>query len=152
MIEPLKIKTQIKSFDIVMHDCNGVGRGKIIRRNELLNLYKSGRQFPLSLLGMDITGPVSPDVVFSMNRDGIFDGVIAMYHDQGHIAGKMIGFNFSKNGTVVRAVNVTLGLPIIRTSVEHGTGFEIAGKGIASEMSMVDALVLASNMVNAKKS
>ena len=63
----------------------------------------------------------------------------------------MIGFNFSKNGTVVRAVNVTLGLPIIRTSVEHGTGFEIAGKGIASEMSMVDALVLASTMVNAKK-
>ena len=105
----------------------------------------------LSSLGIDITGPVSPDVVFSMNRDGIFDGVIAMYHDQGHIAGKMIGFNFSKNGTVVRAVNVTLGLPIIRTSVEHGTGFEIAGKGIASEMSMVDALVLASTMVNAKK-
>ena len=57
----LKRNTQVKSFDIVMHDCNGVGRGKIIRRNELLNLYKSGRQFPLSLLGMDITGEDTPE-------------------------------------------------------------------------------------------
>jgi len=57
----LKKNTQIKSFDIVMHDCNGVGRGKIIRRNELLNLYKSGRQFPLSLMGMDITGEDTPE-------------------------------------------------------------------------------------------
>ena len=57
----LKKYPEIKSFDIVMHDCNAIGRGKIIRRNELLKLYESGRQFPLSLLGMDITGEDVPD-------------------------------------------------------------------------------------------
>ena len=57
----LKQHPNIKSFDIVMHDCNAVGRGKIIRRHELLKLYESGRQFPLSLLGMDITGEDVPD-------------------------------------------------------------------------------------------
>ena len=57
----LKKHPEIKSFDIVMHDCNAIGRGKIIRRNELLKLYESGRQFPLSLLGMDITGEDVPD-------------------------------------------------------------------------------------------
>ena len=124
------------------------GEGGLFGSEEIKEIIPAINE--LSALGIDITGPVSPDVVFSMNRDGIFDGVIAMYHDQGHIAGKMIGFNFSKNGTVVRAVNVTVGLPIIRTSVEHGTGFEIAGKGIASEMSMVDALVLASTMSRCK--
>ena len=57
----LKKHPEIKSFDIVMHDCNAIGRGKIIRRHELLKLYESGRQFPLSLLGMDITGEDVPD-------------------------------------------------------------------------------------------
>ena len=125
------------------------GEGGLFGSEEIKEIIPAVKK--LQSFGMDIVGPVSPDVVFSMNRDGVFDGVIAMYHDQGHIPGKMIGFNFSKRGTMVRAVNVTLGLPIIRTSVEHGTGFEIAGKGVASEMSMVDALVLASKMVKSKK-
>ena len=56
----LKKHPEIKSFDIIIHDCNAIGRGKIIRRNELLKLYESGRQFPLSLLGMDITGEDVP--------------------------------------------------------------------------------------------
>tara|TARA_A100001037_G_scaffold306851_1_gene357156 strand:- start:18812 stop:19819 length:1008 start_codon:yes stop_codon:yes gene_type:complete len=125
------------------------GEGGLFGSEEIKEIVPAVNQ--LKTLGIDITGPISPDVVFSMNRDSVFDGVIAMYHDQGHIPGKMIGFNFKKKGAVVHAVNVTLGLPIIRTSVEHGTGFEIAGKGIASEMSMVDALLLASKMVRAKK-
>ena len=126
------------------------GEGGLFGSEEIKEILPAVKE--LKSLGMDVTGPVSPDVVFSMNRDGVFDGVIAMYHDQGHIPGKMIGFSFRrKEGTMVRAVNVTLGLPIIRTSVEHGTGFEIAGKGVASEMSMVDALVLASNMAKSKE-
>ena len=125
------------------------GEGGLFGSEEIKEILPAVKE--LKSLGMDVTGPVSPDVVFSMNRDGVFDGVIAMYHDQGHIPGKMIGFSFRrKEGTMVRAVNVTLGLSIIRTSVEHGTGFEIAGKGIASEMSMIDALVLASKMVKSR--
>ena len=67
----LKNNPDIKSFDIVMHDCNGIGRGKIIRRNELINIYKSGRQFPLSLMGMDITGEDVPETGLIFNRNNI---------------------------------------------------------------------------------
>ena len=64
----LKNNPDIKSFDIVMHDCNAIGRGKIIRRNELINIYKSGRQFPLSLMGMDITGEDVPETGLIFNQ------------------------------------------------------------------------------------
>ena len=64
----LKNNPDIKSFDIVMHDCNGIGRGKIIRRNELIKIYKSGRQFPLSLMGMDITGEDVPETGLIFNQ------------------------------------------------------------------------------------
>jgi 4-hydroxythreonine-4-phosphate dehydrogenase len=97
--------------------------------------------------GIDAQGPEPPDTVFAKLKGGQFDGVVAMYHDQGHIAGKMLAFQFDGKGRGnVRGVNVTLGLPIIRTSVEHGTGFEIAGRGVADESSMVDAVVLAARM------
>jgi 4-hydroxythreonine-4-phosphate dehydrogenase len=68
-------------------------------------------------------------------REGEFDGVVAMYHDQGHIALKLLGFH--------RAVNVTLGLPIVRTSVAHGTAFDIAWKGLARPTSMIEAIRVA---------
>ncbi|MBT7856359.1 MAG: 4-hydroxythreonine-4-phosphate dehydrogenase PdxA [Nitrospinaceae bacterium] len=101
--------------------------------------------------GIDVVGPEPPDTVFAKLRGGLFSGVVAMYHDQGHIAGKMAAFRFSRDGHgSVRGVNVTLGLPLVRTSVEHGTGFEIAGKGLADSASMVDALVLAARMVRGR--
>jgi 4-phospho-D-threonate 3-dehydrogenase / 4-phospho-D-erythronate 3-dehydrogenase len=93
-------------------------------------------------LGYDVEGPVPPDTMFAKAATGYYGGVVAMYHDQGHIPFKLTGFkwNTGKNQMdSVKGVNITMGLPIIRTSVDHGTAFEIAGKGIAS----ADAMVLA---------
>jgi 4-hydroxythreonine-4-phosphate dehydrogenase len=83
-------------------------------------------------------GPFPPDSIFLRASQGEFDAVIAMYHDQGHIPIKLLGFH--------EGVNVTLGLPIIRTSVDHGTAFDIVGTGRADERSLVAALRLASQM------
>lgn len=82
-----------------------------------------------------VTGPVSPDVVFNAALDGKFDAVISMYHDQALIPFKVLYFN--------TGVNLTLGLPFVRTSPDHGTAFDIAGKGIADPSSMVEAIKLA---------
>lgn len=84
--------------------------------------------------GLCVDGPVSPDTVFLKVYHGVYDIVVAMYHDQGHIPMKMVAFD--------SGVNVTLGLPIIRTSVDHGTAFDIAGKGIAKADSMCYAVDL----------
>ncbi|MFC1935726.1 PdxA family protein, partial [Chloroflexota bacterium] len=89
--------------------------------------------------GLNATGPYAPDSVFFRTYAGQFDGAIAMYHDQGHIAIKMLG--------IWLGVNVTLGLPIIRTSVDHGTNFDMAGKGTADPRSMIEAMKLATIMV-----
>jgi len=88
--------------------------------------------------GMDVVGPIPPDTLFYRAKQGEFDLVIAMYHDQGHIPMKMLGF--------FEGVNVTLGLPIIRTSVAHGTAFDKAGKGTASPESLIKAIELAVQM------
>ncbi|MFB3881814.1 MAG: 4-hydroxythreonine-4-phosphate dehydrogenase PdxA [Armatimonadota bacterium] len=97
--------------------------------------------------GINATGPLPPDTVFARHRAGEFDAVVAMVHDHGHIAMKTVGFRKRKGGGLTSAgVNVTLGLPIIRTSVDHGTAFDIAGKGIADPTSMVEAIVLAARM------
>lgn len=85
--------------------------------------------------GFDLSGPIPADTVFLRHMQGEFDGVVALYHDQGHIPVKTHGFD--------RAVNVTLGLPIVRTSVDHGTAFDIAWQGVAKEHSMVEAICLA---------
>jgi 4-hydroxythreonine-4-phosphate dehydrogenase len=95
--------------------------------------------------GITVEGPVPPDTVFVKARSGVYDFAIAMYHDQGHIPLKMAGFDMSAGGSV-SGVNVTLGLPIIRTSVDHGTAFDQAGKGTASAQSMIDAINLAEQM------
>ncbi len=98
-------------------------------------------------MGVDAHGPEPPDTIFGKLRGGYYSGVVAMYHDQGHIPGKLMCFRFDSQGQAsVRGVNVTLGLPIVRTSVEHGTGFPIAGRGIADPSSMVDALLLAAKL------
>jgi 4-hydroxythreonine-4-phosphate dehydrogenase len=94
------------------------------------------------LRGYDVEGPVPPDTLFAKAATGAYGGVVAMYHDQGHIPFKLSGFKWDaekKQMASVKGVNITLGLPIIRTSVDHGTAFEIAGKGIAS----ADAMTLA---------
>lgn len=83
-------------------------------------------------MGLDVHGPEAPDTVFLKGYRGQYDIVVAMYHDQGHIPMKMMAFD--------SGVNITLGLPIIRTSVDHGTAFGKAGKGTASEESMIQAI------------
>ncbi len=88
--------------------------------------------------GIDCTGPHSPDTVFLRMREGEFDMVIALYHDQGHIPLKLIAMD--------EGVNVTLGIPIVRTSVDHGTAYDIAGTGRAREYSLCAAIILAARM------
>jgi 4-hydroxythreonine-4-phosphate dehydrogenase len=93
--------------------------------------------------GMDVSGPVPGDTVFVKLRGRQYDAVVAMYHDQGHIPVKLLGFDVDPATGTWRAlsgVNITLGLPVIRTSVDHGTAFDIAGKGIASEESLIEAI------------
>jgi len=91
---------------------------------------------------VDVSGPFPGDTVFVRARRGDFDVVVACYHDQGLIPVKLVAFG--------QAVNVTLGLPIIRTSVDHGTAFDIAGKGVADPESMITAVLLAARLADAK--
>lgn len=93
--------------------------------------------------GIDATGPYPPDTVFSRAAGGGFDMVVAMYHDQGHIPLKLISFKYddaTKTWSGMTGVNITLGLPIVRSSVDHGTAFENAGKNVASPQSMINAI------------
>lgn len=93
--------------------------------------------------GIQAQGPLAPDSIFPKARGGFYDVVVAMYHDQGHIPLKVLGFVYSKEQNkweAVEGVNITLGLPIIRTSVDHGTAFDQVGKGTASENSLVNAI------------
>ena len=93
-------------------------------------------------LGLDASGPYPPDTIFHRAAKGEFDAVVAMYHDQGHIPVKLHGFD--------TGVNITLGLPIIRVSVDHGTAFDIAGKGVARPDSMIQAIYTAVQMANSR--
>jgi 4-hydroxythreonine-4-phosphate dehydrogenase len=104
--------------------------------------------------GFDVEGPVPPDTMFAKAATGYYGGVVAMYHDQGHIPFKLAGFKWNaekKQMDSVKGVNITLGLPIIRTSVDHGTAFEIAGKGMASHDAMVLAIESAVQLSRARK-
>jgi len=112
------------------------GEGGIFGREEIEEItpaidWAKGR-------GYLVEGPISPDTVFMRAAKGEFDAVVAMYHDQGHIPVKVLGFG--------EGVNLTLGLPIIRTSVDHGTAFDIAGKGVADPKSLIEAIRLAAEM------
>lgn len=93
--------------------------------------------------GIDAHGSLPADTIFSKANGGMYDIVVAMYHDQGHIPLKLLGFVYDQNSgkwEAVKGVNVTLGLPIIRTSVDHGTAFDQAGKWSASEVSLENAI------------
>ena len=101
--------------------------------------------------GLDVVGPVPGDTVFVKLRAGQYDAVVANYHDQGHIPVKLLGFEIDPaTGTWndLSGVNITLGLPIIRTSVDHGTAFDIAGQGIANEQSLVEAIEYAERLAH----
>ncbi len=93
--------------------------------------------------GIDVSGPEAADTLFGRALKGAFDAVVAMYHDQGHVALKTIGFD--------RAVNVTLGLPIVRTSVAHGTAFDIAWQGKADTSSLIAAVRVAARLVAGRR-
>src|SRR5262245_48044430 len=94
-------------------------------------------------------GPDPADTLFVKMRDSQYYAVVAMYHDQGHIPVKLLGFEVDPatgKWQELSGVNITLGLPIIRTSVDHGTAFDIAGKGIANERSMIEAIEYAERL------
>jgi len=93
--------------------------------------------------GYDVHGPVPADSVFHLAEVGRYGAVLALYHDQGHIAAKALGFS--------RTVSVTLGLPFVRTSVDHGTAYDIAGKGMADEGSMFEAIKVAAGYASGAK-
>jgi 4-hydroxythreonine-4-phosphate dehydrogenase len=92
--------------------------------------------------GVQVSGPWPSDTLFVRAARGEFDGVVAMYHDQGHIALKLLGG--------LRAVNISVGLPIVRTSVAHGTAYDIAGRGIADPISLIEAVRVAGRLVEGK--
>lgn len=103
--------------------------------------------------GINAIGPCPPDSVFSEALGGWYDIVVCMYHDQGHIPLKTVGFVYDRekqSWKAVEGVNVTLGLPIIRTSVDHGTGFALAGKGTSNELSLVNAIDYAIRMAQSR--
>jgi len=93
--------------------------------------------------GWEVCGPVPPDTAFYRAYQGEFDAVVAMYHDQGHVPVKLVAF--------AEGVNITLGLPIVRTSVDHGTAFDIAGKGVADHRNLVQAIRSGARLASAHR-
>ena len=116
------------------------GEGGIFGQEEIAEIEPAVRA--MAERGLDASGPHPPDTVFLFASRGRYDAVIAMYHDQGHIPAKLAGFDTS--------VNVTIGLPIIRASVDHGTAYDIAGTGSASETSLIEAVRYATRASRAK--
>ena len=93
--------------------------------------------------GWEIDGPLPADTTYFKAYDGLYDAVVAMYHDQGHAPMKLVAFD--------TAVNVTLGLPIVRTSVDHGTAFDIAGTGQAKEGNLIHAVRVGAKLASGRK-
>jgi len=114
------------------------GLARLMCRAGALEPYEDASQSLEVYCGITIEGPLPGDTVFVRAARGEFDAVIACYHDQGLIPVKLVAFG--------RAVNVTLGLPIIRTSVDHGTAYDIAGRGVADHSSLVEAVRLAARL------
>jgi len=104
--------------------------------------------------GFQVEGPIPADTLFTKAMGGLYDGCVAMYHDQGHIPFKLAGFSWDsekKRMKSVKGVNITIGLPVIRASVDHGTAFEIAGKGVASPDALKSAIEYAVKMAKHRK-
>ncbi|GBU23892.1 4-hydroxythreonine-4-phosphate dehydrogenase [Fibrobacteria bacterium R8-3-H12] len=118
------------------------GEHGLFGKEEMLNIIPAVKK--LRSMKINAIGPLPADVVFPQLHSGIYDGVIAMYHDQGHIVTKTLAFNLGKG--LVGGVNTTLGLNVLRTSVDHGTGFDIAWQNKADYSSLKDALLLADKL------
>ncbi len=104
--------------------------------------------------GIDASGPFPPDSIFSKLRGGWYDIVVCMYHDQGHIPLKVVGFVYNQEAgkwDAVEGINLTLGLPIVRVSVDHGTAFDQAGTGQANELSLMNAIDYAARLSASRK-
>lgn len=112
------------------------GEGGLFGEDERLNILPASRR--ARRMGIDASDPLPADTLFGKAGRGEFDAVVAMYHDQGLIPLKMVSFG--------ECVNMTVGLPIIRTSVDHGTAFDIVGKGIAECGSLLEALIMAARL------
>jgi 4-hydroxythreonine-4-phosphate dehydrogenase len=128
------------------------GENGLLGSEELEEILPTINQARLE--GILAEGPFPADSLFSKALGGWYDVVIAMYHDQGHIPLKTVGFVYDREKNAwkaVEGVNITLGLPIIRTSVDHGTGFDQAGKGTSSELSLLNALDYAIRMAQNKR-
>jgi len=102
--------------------------------------------------GINVDGPLPGDTVWPKLKSGFYDIAIANYHDQGHIPTKLLGFQYDKEGNCIdiHGVNITIGIPIIRVSVDHGTAYGKAGKGIASPNSIIDSIKIATTLANKK--
>jgi 4-hydroxythreonine-4-phosphate dehydrogenase len=125
------------------------GEAGLMGREEIEEIEPAVRQMQAE--GIRVEGPIPPDTVFSKMQGGQYDLVVVMYHDQGHIPTKIIGFQYDARTNTwgsVSGVNITCGLPIIRVSVDHGTAFGKAGEGRANPESMVDALRIASRFAS----
>lgn len=128
------------------------GEGGLFGREEIEEIIPAITQAKEE--GILAEGPVPPDTVFSKARGGWYDIVVAMYHDQGHIPLKVVGFVYDKKAQVweaVEGVNITLGLPIIRVSVDHGTAFDQAGTGMANELSLMNSIDYAIRLAKNRK-
>ena len=115
---------------------------------EILPAVESARR-----KGYDVEGPIPADTIFSKMKGGMYDAVVVMYHDQGHIPMKFLGFQYDeKTGQwgEMSGVNITLGLPIVRTAVDHGTAFGKAGEGRANPQSMIEAIQLGAMLAKTK--
>jgi len=112
------------------------GEGGLFGEDERLNILPASRR--ARRMGIDASDPLPADTLFGKAGRGEFDAVVAMYHDQGLIPLKMVSFG--------ECVNMTVGLPIIRTSVDHGTAFDIVGKGVAECGSLLAALIMAARL------
>jgi 4-hydroxythreonine-4-phosphate dehydrogenase len=120
------------------------GEGGLFGTEEIDEILPAVRQAQAE--GLAVEGPLPADTIFVKMRGGLYDAVVAMYHDQGHIPTKLVGFSLDKKSRrwlAMAGVNVTLGLPIVRTSVDHGVAFGKAGSGKANPQSLIEAIRLA---------
>jgi 4-phospho-D-threonate 3-dehydrogenase / 4-phospho-D-erythronate 3-dehydrogenase len=123
------------------------GEGGLFGREEIDEIIPAVKQTRKE--GINAEGPFPPDTIFPKMHGGQYDVVVCMYHDQGHIPMKLLGFSYNHETgqwDTVSGVNITLGLPIVRVSVDHGTAFDKGGKNTANPQSMVQAIDYAAKM------
>ena len=146
--EALK-KINIKNPRIAVAGLNPhAGEGGMFGREEIDEIIPAVEEAEKA--GINVSGPIPPDTVFSKMQGGQYDAVVVMYHDQGHIPTKLAGFKFDQTTNTwlsMSGVNITLGLPIIRSSVDHGVAFGKAGEGRANPESMIQAIEMGVKLV-----